>query len=81
MKDVKFEVIRDYADDIRGYKLGDWYLLKHYTWGNQYSWFISKECIMHMASYEWGKYYDTGRVEYVLSCREGKQILRDRYNG
>lgn len=65
--------------ELRGYKLGDLYLLKQYTWGNKYSWVISKEYFLHIGSYEIGKLYDEGKIIFVDSCKEGKEYLLNNY--
>ena len=31
------------GENLRGYKIGNYYLLKHYTWGNKYEWLVSIE--------------------------------------
>lgn len=29
------------GESLRGYKIGDYYLLKQYTWGNKYNWIVT----------------------------------------
>ncbi len=41
MAKVKFEVLRDDDGEVRGYKLGNYYLVKHYIWNNTYEWIIN----------------------------------------
>lgn len=79
MTQTKFEIIRDDENEIRAYKLGDYYLCKLYTWANNYSWIISKELIYFLFDHDFSTLYDNGTIELAHSCREGKQILRDRF--
>ena len=75
MAKVKFEVIRDFDGNVDGYKLGNWYLMKHYFWDNEFSWILNKDGRCVYSSYEYSKKYDAGEIIPVLSCREGKQRL------
>lgn len=78
---IKFEVIRDCDGVVDGYKLGDWYLMKHYYWDNNYSWIINKTGKSVYSYYEWDMEYRNGNVEVVNSCKQGKEILKNRYVG
>ena len=75
MKNIKFEVIRDYDGNVDGYKLGEWYLMKHYYWNNDYEWIINKTGKQHYTGYEFDKAQDNKEIEIVLSCKAGKQRL------
>ncbi len=68
MKQVKFEVIKDWDGDVRGYKLGDHLLFKKYYYGNQYSWYISNKTDYFKAINDCDK-------QYVSSCKKGKELL------
>lgn len=78
---IKFEIIRDCDGVVDGYKLGDWYLMKHYYWNNSYSWIINKTGKCMYTYCEWEKAYKNGEVEVVNSCKQGKEILKNRYVG
>ena len=72
----KFTKIRDDEDgEVRGYRLGDWYLMKIYTWDNTYSWVINKTGRRVYQDCEFWKLVDEGEVETVGSCKEGKERL------
>ncbi len=79
MKKEKFEVIRDYNNEVAGYKLGEYYLMKHAIWGNDYEWIINKTGQTFYFSCEWREEYEAGNIELVESCKVGKQILRERF--
>jgi len=74
MKQIKLETLRDFDGEVRGYKLGNYYLMKHYYYGNQYSWLVCKE-----DRNTWGySLYDLinkGEVISVYSCKKGKELL------
>lgn len=70
---MKIKKIEDYCGEI-GYKLGNYFLIKHYTWGNSFDWIISKEN-KHYMSCEIQKETDLGNVIFVDSCKEGKERL------
>lgn len=75
MKKIRFEVIRDDENSVIGYKLGNHYLMKHYTWMNQYSWIINNDGAVHYFDHEFWQKVDSGDVEICLSCKQGKQRL------
>ena len=71
---VRLEVIRDYDGDVRGYRLGDNYLMKHYGWsGNSYEWIINDNGQTFYYAHEWDKY------ETVPSFKNGVEKLLDKY--
>lgn len=74
---MKFEKIYDWDGEVRGYKLGDFYLMKHYHWGNNYSWIINKTGDTFYFGYEWDKAVRSGEVEMVLTCKQGKERLKE----
>lgn len=73
MAKVKFTVIRDYDNEVRGYKLGKWYLVKYYHWLNYYSWIINDTGQNHYYSFE--NPVEMPNTYLVKSCKEGKQKL------
>ena len=75
MKNVKFEIIREFDGTVAGYKLGNHYLMKHYYWDNSYSWIINTTGNQYYTSYDFHKAYDNKEIEIVLNCKEGKQRL------
>lgn len=79
MKKEKFEVIRDWDNEVAGYKLGEYYLMKHYIWNNEYEWIINKTGVSSYFSCEFRDELDAGNIELVSSCKIGKQILRERF--
>ena len=83
-KTPTFEVIRDDDGDVRAYKLGKWYLCKIYSWGDTVNWYIFDHQEIALSGYEKSKLgYAKDSADgqgLVYSCRQGKQILIDRYN-
>ena len=82
-KSPKFEVIRDDDGEISGYKLGNWYLMKIYSWSGYVNWYILDNPTNYLSEYERSKMNrvdDNNPQGYVLNMREGKKILLDRYN-
>lgn len=76
---IKFEIIRDSNNDVNGYKLGEWYLVKHYYWGNSYEWIINNTGETHYFNYEFSRAYSEGKIEIVSSCKKGKEVLIERF--
>lgn len=76
---IKFEVIRDLDGDVNGYKLGEWYLIKRYYWGNNYEWIINQTGETHYFDCEFSRAYSEGKIEIVSSCKRGKEILIKRF--
>lgn len=74
---MKVEKIK--SSYIEGYTLGNYYLLKNYTFGNKYSWILSKECTYY-GSYESDREYEQGNIKYVGTCSNGKELLKKLYN-
>ena len=64
---------------VEGYNLGNYYLLKHYSWGNKYSWILSKKCTTYM-NCEFNKAFDNGEIKFVGSCKHGKELLMKLFN-
>lgn len=76
MKQVKMEVIRDWDGDVKGYKLGDNYLFKHYYYGNNYCWYISlKGDKYYYSETEFSRAYLNEEIIPVYSCKKGKELL------
>lgn len=74
-KTVKFEKIRDYDDSVKGYRLGKYYLLKFYTWGNTYSWCVTDTADIPATDLNMLKFEKEHFVKWVFSCKEGKEML------
>ena len=70
---VRLNVLRDYDGDVRGYRLGDYYLMKHYTWGNSYEWIINDNGQTHYYTYEGDKF------ETMPSFKAGVEVLLDKH--
>ena len=64
MKKYRFEILRDDDGAVRGYKLGNHYLIKHYVWGNEYEWIINKDGKDYYFAYEIMQLHDAGEVEW-----------------
>ena len=61
--------------EVRGYELNGKYLLKHYTWGNKYSWMIADKDYYAIMSCELNKLLDNGNIRFVDNFKEGKEEL------
>lgn len=79
-KAIKFEKVKDGWGETRGYRLGEYYLMKVYGWNNSYSWIINKTGDYHYSNYEFSMLLADGEVQLVKSCREGKTKLRNLYD-
>ena len=80
-KAPKFETLRD-DDGVYGYKLGNWYLMKIYYWGNNYTWYVLSTPEIYLSTYEKSQMHHVSGDNdqgYVSNLKEGKQILLDRY--
>lgn len=75
MAGIKFEAIRDSEGKIDGYKLGEYYLMKHYYWGNEYEWIINTTGKSFYFQTEFFNELHSGGIELVHSCKQGKQRL------
>ena len=78
---VTYNVLRDGWGDVRGYSLGDYKLVKHYTWGNSYEWVIAKRDTRVATTHcECWRQFDNGDIlEIANSCKTGKERLADLY--
>lgn len=74
---INFIKIYDCDGDVRAYKLGEWYLVKKYTWGNEYCWIINKTGRSYTFNSEYFEAYDKGEIEPVLNCKQGKARLKE----
>ena len=75
MKKVKFEIIRDTDGIVDGYRLGNHYLMKHYYWMNDYEWIINTTGRNFYFQRDFDKAVASGEIEFVLTCKQGKQRL------
>lgn len=80
MNKAKFEVLRDSEGIIEGYRLGNHYLMKHYTWNNNYSWIINTTGDNYYFGNEFWRLVDAGEIELALSCKQGKQRIIELEN-
>lgn len=76
----KIKVIRDWDNEVCGYQLGNYCLYKHYYWGNNYCWYISKNGKKYFSECERSRAYYKGEIEFVYSCKKGKERLVELYN-
>lgn len=62
---------------LNGYKMGEYYLMKHYTWGNKFDWIINKTGDTH---YYEGEFWDKVDLKEVILCenfKDGKMKLME----
>lgn len=69
------EKIRDTEGDVLGYKLGEFYLMKHYTWANNYEWIVNKTGQSHYFSCEFDNAMREGELILVDNFNDGKKML------
>lgn len=65
----------DGLDCVKGYRLGNYYLLKFYTWMNNYSWCVTDTEDIPATDTGMRKFEETHFVKWVFSCKEGKAML------
>ena len=75
----RFEKIYDSEDDVRAYKLGRFYLIKHYYWNNNYEWLIQKDKEWLGFDSEISRGLENGTIEFGHSCKAGKERLIELY--
>lgn len=70
-------VIKLYDEDgiIAGYKLGDYYLMKHYTFGNNYVWIINRTGDNFYLNCEICDLIENGKIILCENFKDGKQKL------
>lgn len=75
-KKVKIERLYDVDGEISGYKLGEWFLMKDYYYGNYYSWYIAKtdKGFSHYETYDAIK---SGAMIIVSSYKAGIAKLKE----
>ena len=73
---AKFLKLYDEDGEVRGYKLGDHYLMKVYGWSG-YSWVINKDGRRHYSSVDYSNALANHEVESVSSCKAGKARLKE----
>lgn len=71
----KFKKIYDSDNEVIGYKLGKYYLMKIWGWGNRYDWAISDEPVCTYFLVEVDKRLEQGKMYFVNSCKKGKEEL------
>lgn len=64
---------------LKGYKIGNYYLLKHYTWGNKYDWLVSTKNIVYMAC-ELMDAIQKKECFFVDSFKIGVEIINKKMN-
>lgn len=75
MARIKFEKIRDWDGEVKGYRLGKYYLLKHYTWNNYYCWGVTDTDEIPYSSVLLRKFEEEHFLRWVNSCKQGKELL------
>lgn len=73
---ASYAKIRDDDGELRGYKLGDYYLMKIYDQCG-YSWVINRDGRRHYFSDDYADALARHEIESVGSCKEGKARLRE----
>lgn len=74
---MKMNKVYDYDGDLIGYEFNGYYLMKHYTWGNSYSWIINQTGEYVYCHCEFSRAYDRGEVIPVGNFKEGKAKLME----
>lgn len=71
------EYLPDGTREILGYKVKgkELYLMKHYTWGNNFSWIINTDGTQHYYEHEFSKAVENKEVILCSSFKDGKQKL------
>ena len=69
---MKMSKVKDYSGETIGYRMGDWYLMKVPTWGNQHEWAINRT-----GDHFYYKCEDPEGVYFVRTFKEGKQVLME----
>lgn len=79
MGKTKLETLRDFDGEIRGYKLGQYYLMKRYYYNNTFSWLVCKED-RNTWGFNLGDLINKGEVIPALTFKRGKALLIKLYN-
>lgn len=79
---MKIEKLRGYDDTVRGYKLGNWYLLKKFMFGNEstISWYICDQDYYYQDYDEHNRAKKGITIEWVYSYRAGIAKLKELNN-
>ena len=77
MGKIKFEKIYDDDGVVSGYKCGELYIMKHYTWGNRYEWIVNKDGANHYFTCEFDKFVENGEVILCESLKDAKQKVKE----
>lgn len=78
---VKFEKIYDEYDGlVDGYKCGEFYIMKYYTWGNNYNWIINKDGRNYYFNFEFDEEVRSGNVILCESLKDAKQKVKEMIN-
>lgn len=68
---IKFEKIRGIDGEVEGYKCQEgYYIMKHYTWGNNYEWVINKDGDQFYPAHQ---IYDLQESGEIIICDTLKQ--------
>lgn len=71
--------ILDYDGTVKGYQIGNYYLLKRYTFKNYFDWIITKNFDdANLMMCEFDKKVNNNEIEFANSFKEGKEILLKR---
>lgn len=77
-KNVRMEKLYDICGeekDVRGYKLGNYYLMKIYGWANYYDWAITTKDFNTVFVSEEEQLIKNGTLRFVDNFKQGKKEL------
>ena len=77
---MKFNKLYDDDYSVKGYECGGYYIMKHYTWANNYEWIINKDGKIHYYDCEFWKLVDSGDVVLCLNLKDAKQKVEKLLN-
>lgn len=77
---MKFNKLYDDDYSVKGYECGGYYIMKHYTWMNNYEWIINKDGKNWYADCEFWKLVDGDDVVLCLNLKDAKQRVEKLLN-
>lgn len=72
---MKFERIYD-DNEIKGYKYGNYYIMKCYFWANNYDWIINQTGDNHYCNVEFWEEIEKGNVVLCDSLKDAKEKVK-----
>ncbi len=77
---MKFNKLYDDDNSVKGYECSGYYIMKYYTWMNNYSWIINKDGKSWYADCEFWKLVNSGDVVLCLNLKDAKQKVEKLLN-